>query len=74
MAPLQPVGAISGNQPDTKSWPEAERRPNAVLGRDASCQDPAMAADAEEQEGPGGALRGGRVPAKQRLPPSAKKL
>lgn len=74
MALLQQAGAIPGNQPDTTSWPQAERSPNAFLDGDTSCQDPAVAADTEGQEGPGGALRGGTVPATQLLPPSTKKL
>lgn len=59
MACIQAVGAIPGDQPDTTSWPEAKRSPNAVLGRDTFCQLPAVAAEAEGQEGPGGALRQG---------------
>uniref|UniRef100_A0A8C6AS03 Carboxylesterase type B domain-containing protein n=1 Tax=Monodon monoceros TaxID=40151 RepID=A0A8C6AS03_MONMO len=57
LAPIQLFRAIPGNQPGATGQPEAKEGPTAVLGRDTSHQDLAVAAEAEGQEGPGGARR-----------------
>ena len=57
LAPIQLFRAIPGNPPGATGQPEAKEGPTAVLGRDTSHQDLAVAAEAEGQEGPGGALR-----------------